>query len=103
MADQVPAEGVDAAALPARIEAQLRNRFTPVHLAVQNESAAHAGHAGTQAGGHFRVLIVSQDFAGQTRIARHRRIYEALQPWMQQGIHALAIRALTPEEFSAAS
>ncbi len=83
------------------IEARLRSRFTPFHLVVEDEGAAHAAHAGAQAGGHFRVLLVSPDFAGQTRIVRHRQIYEALTPWMHKGIHALAIRALTPEEFSA--
>ncbi|CCD29555.1 Transcriptional regulator BolA [Candidatus Glomeribacter gigasporarum BEG34] len=103
MVDQISAEKIDRDALRARIEARLRSRFAPPHLVVEDQSAVHAGHAGAQAGGHLRVLIISSEFEGQTHIARHRKIYEALKPWMQKGIHALSIRALTPEEFSAAS
>lgn len=99
MADEIPSAGVGSDML-SHIEARLKNRFAPSRLVIEDESAAHTGHAGARAGKHFRVLIVSGSFVGQTRIARHRGIYETLNPWMREGIHALAITALTPEEFS---
>ena len=84
-------------ALPAdasRIEAQLRERLNPGHLEVLDESALHAGHAGANAqgfGSHFRVRIASPAFAGKSRVARHRLVYDALQNFIDEGLHALAI------------
>ena len=71
----------------------------PQSVDLLDESGEHAGHAGAKAGGsHFRLTIVSPRFSGKDQIARHRMIYEALGPLMQREIHALAIRALTPDE-----
>ena len=82
------------------IEATLRQAFAPTHLVVEDESALHAGHAGAAAGGgHFRVLIVSDRFRGQTLVARQRAVYAALGDALQSAIHALALRTLTPEEW----
>ena len=77
-----------------RIEEQLRARLSPTYLEVIDESAAHAGHAGANAegfGSHFRVRIASPLFAGKSRVACHRLVYDALQNFMAQGLHALAI------------
>lgn len=81
-----------------RIEALLAEALQPVSLQVQDDSARHAGHAGAREGGHFTVRVVSGRFAGMTRIARHRLVYDALLPLMRNGIHALAIEARTPDE-----
>ena len=71
----------------------------PELLEIYDESSEHVGHAGAQAGGgHYQVLIVSRRFEGQSRLARHRMVYEAIGAMMQTQIHALAITALTPEE-----
>jgi len=81
----------------ARIEEQLRARLHPVHLEVIDESALHAGHAGANAqgfGSHFRVRIASPAFAGKSRVACHRLVYDALQNFIDQGLHALAIEIL---------
>lgn len=81
------------------LDARLRARLRPTHLQVIDESAQHAGHAGangTGAGSHFRVRIASHLFIGQSRIARHRLVYDALQDFMDQGLHALAIEAEEP-------
>lgn len=78
----------------AAIKQQLTERLQPTHLEVIDESADHAGHAGANAEGfgtHFRVRIASPAFAGKNRVAKHRLVYEALQNFMQQGLHALAI------------
>jgi BolA family transcriptional regulator, general stress-responsive regulator len=83
-----------------RIEATLRKAFAPQHLSVADESARHVGHAGAAGGGgHFRVLIVSESFDGQSPVARHSAVYRALGDAMKSEIHALALSTLTPEEW----
>ena len=89
--------GVNASPLPvlrADIEQQLTTRLQPTHLEVIDESAAHAGHSGANAqgfGSHFRVRIASPVFAGKSRVARHRLVYDAMQNFIDQGLHAVAI------------
>lgn len=72
----------------------------PVHLELIDESARHAGHAGSRPGGqtHWRLTIASPAFAGQTTVRRHRMIYDALGDLMDHPIHALAISARAPGE-----
>ena len=79
------------------LEARLRETLQPTALEVIDESAAHAGHAGAGAEGygtHFRVRIASPLFAGKPRVARHRLVYDALQLFIAQGLHAIAIETL---------
>lgn len=76
---------------------RLRERLEPQFLEVLDESAAHAGHAGANGlghGTHFRVRITSPLFTGLPRVRRHRLVYDALQEFMDQGLHALAIETL---------
>ncbi|MCO5099187.1 MAG: BolA family transcriptional regulator [Rhodocyclaceae bacterium] len=71
----------------------------PQRLDIADDSARHAGHAGArEGGGHYRLTIVSARFAGCGTVQRHRLIYEALGPMMRREIHALSIKALTPDE-----
>ncbi|RQO75956.1 BolA family transcriptional regulator [Aquitalea sp. FJL05] len=71
----------------------------PEHLEIHDDSAAHAGHAGARSGGgHYDVLIVSSRFTGLNSVARHRLVYATLGDLMKTQVHALAIRALTPDE-----
>jgi BolA protein len=83
-----------------RIAEKLTEAFAPERLEVLDESHRHAGHAGARPGGetHYNVYIVSQAFRGKSRIERHRMINATLMSELQGGIHALAIRAATPEE-----
>ena len=62
----------------------------------------HAGHAGAKesGGGHFQILLVSDQFEGKNRIARHRMVYQAVSGLMPEKIHALAIRAYTSSELA---
>ena len=89
-----------SSALPVRAEAieqQLRAQLQPTQLEVLDESAAHAGHSGANAegyGSHFRVRIASPLFTGKSRVARHRLVYDALQNFIDQGLHALAIEII---------
>jgi BolA protein len=78
------------------LEARLHQRLQPTRLEVVDESGQHAGHAGANGSGfgtHFRVRIASHLFTGLTRVARHRLVYDALQDFIDQGLHALAIEA----------
>ena len=72
----------------------------PLSLDLVDESAQHAGHAGWREGGgtHWRLGIVSPRFAGQSAVARHRMVYQALGELMHNPIHALAITARAPDE-----
>jgi BolA protein len=84
----------------ARIRAKLSEALEPERLAVIDESARHAGHAGARLGGetHFRVEIVSAAFEGASRVARQRRVYEILKDELAGGVHALSLSTLTPGE-----
>ncbi|POZ63442.1 BolA family protein [Chromobacterium alticapitis] len=83
---------------PRLLEAALQ-ALAPEHLDIQDDSALHAGHAGARSGGgHYTLTIVSARFAGLSRVQRHRLIYQTLGELMNSRVHALAIRALTPEE-----
>lgn len=72
--------------------------LAPVQVEIIDDSALHAGHAGASEGGHYRLTIVCAGFAGMSTAARHRRVYAALGELMRSRIHALSIRALTPDE-----
>lgn len=74
--------------------------LAPSGLELLDESAKHAGHAGAAPGGntHWKLTIVSAAFAGQSTVARHRMIYQALGELMQHPIHALEISAKAPGE-----
>lgn len=82
-----------------RIRTALQGAFTPQLLEVEDDSHRHAGHAGARDGrGHFNVRIVSTAFAGKAPLARHRAVYAALGEMMETDIHALSIKAHTPDE-----
>ena len=73
--------------------------LAPTQLEIRDDSARHAGHAGSRAGGgHFVMTIVSAQFAGKRVMERHRMVYDALGTLMKREIHALSIDAKTPEE-----
>ena len=85
------------------VAARIRERLAalePLELELVDESVQHPGHAGARPGGntHWRLTIVSTRFAGQSTVARHRMVYQALGELMQNPIHALAINARAPEE-----
>ncbi len=84
----------------ADIERKIRDALQPLQLEVVDESHKHAGHAGAResGGGHFVVTVVSSRFAGKGLLERHRLVYDALGNAMRSEIHALSIRALTPDE-----
>ena len=72
--------------------------LNPLELEVRDESAMHEGHAEAGNGAHFRVRVVSEKFAGLSHLQRHRLVYETVGKPAEMGLHALAVRALSPDE-----
>ncbi len=83
-----------------QIREKLTVGLTPVRLDVINESAMHAGHRSSPGTGesHFRVLVVSEKFAGQTRVNRHRMVNQLISEELAGGVHALALSTYAPDE-----
>lgn len=83
-----------------RISGKLRETFAPQRLEVVDDSHRHQGHGGWREGGetHFSVDIVSEAFAGKSRLERHRLVNHALAAELSGSVHALAIRARAPGE-----
>ena len=76
---------------------RLSSVLNPFSLEVIDESADHAGHVGANDSGegtHMRVCIASPLFDGISRVQRHRLVYDALQDFIDQGLHALAIELI---------
>ena len=91
--------------IAAAIEAKLTAGLQPLMLTIVDQSHLHAGHSGARPEGetHFRVEIVADVFAGQSRVARQRQVYALLADEFDAGLHALSIRAITPGEADSAA
>lgn len=83
--------------------------LAPVRLEIEDDSGRHAGHhheggVDGQAGGesHFNVTVVSAAFEGQGRVQRQRAVNDLLRAELAGPVHALSIKALTPDEAGAA-
>ena len=72
--------------------------LSPKDLDIIDEGHLHIGHEGAKKGGHFKVIIVSDQFKSKTLIERHRLVYNAMGELMETEIHALSITAKTPDE-----
>ena len=82
-----------------RIRDRLNRSLSPEKLEIRDDSHQHRGHPGAAAGGgHFTVLVVTDQFNGKSMIERHRMVYLAVNDMMPQEIHALSIQAMTPDE-----
>ncbi len=80
------------------IRSALESAFAPTQLEITDDSARHHGHAGAAGGGHFKVSLAAAAFRGKSALERHRLVYEAVAPLLKGRVHALNIRARTPEE-----
>ena len=81
------------------IRQRLSVHLDPESVEIEDQSHLHAGHAGAASGGgHFEVVAVAQNFSGLNMLARHRLVYDALGEAMRNEIHALSIKAYTPDE-----
>ncbi|MCB1705391.1 MAG: BolA/IbaG family iron-sulfur metabolism protein [Halioglobus sp.] len=79
------------------IEQQLQSTFAPLVLEVANESHMHSVPANSET--HFRVVLVTDQFAGRRPVARHQQVYAALADQLAGPVHALALHTYTPEEW----
>jgi BolA family transcriptional regulator, general stress-responsive regulator len=86
------------------VEASIKQKLTagldPSSLEVADESHLHAGHSGAREGGqtHYRIKVASARFSGKGRVERHRIVYALLADEIAQGVHALALQTLAPDE-----
>ena len=95
-----PATASTAGPVERAMTQQLSAALSPTHLQVINESSQHRGHMGDDGSGesHFRVVIESQAFVGQSRVAQQRMVNRALADLLADHVHALAIEARAPAE-----
>ena len=80
-----------------RIADKLTAALAPAHLEVENESHRHNTPPGAES--HFKITVVAAAFAGQAPLARHRRIYRLLAEELDGPVHALALHALSDDEW----
>ncbi len=100
MANLEETEATDSARpIESAIGAKLTEAFSPHYLDVRNESYMHSVPPGSES--HFKVVVVSNGFAGLNLVARHRAVNQVLALEVDAGIHALSIEARTPEEWAA--
>jgi BolA protein len=79
----------------------LRDKLGAQHVEVIDQSALHADHLGAQGGGgHFQLVVVSEQFRGLPPVAAQRLVYGALGRLMEEEIHAISMRTITPEEWA---
>ena len=81
------------------IETKILDALSPAHLEVLNESHMHNVPPGSES--HFKLVIVSSDFSGVSRVARHQKINAILASELNGGIHALSMQTMTPDEWTA--
>jgi len=83
-----------------RIETKLSKAFSPCFLEVEDESHLHVNHGNFHPGGgsHFKVTLVSPLFMGWSRIDRHQQVYACLKEELKNGVHALCLKLLSPDE-----
>lgn len=99
-ASNVEAAGGLSGPMEQKIRKKLETELLPLHLELVNESHMHSVPKGSET--HFRLMVVSERFAGLTRVARGRLVHEILAEELKTGVHALSHRTLTPEEWQAA-
>ncbi|MFV0276311.1 MAG: BolA family protein [Parahaliea sp.] len=80
-----------------QIEAVLGEALNPEFLDVANESHMHSVPLNSET--HFRVVLVSEAFVDQRKVARHQRVYGLLARQLEGPVHALALQLYTPHEW----
>ena len=92
---------IDPSVRVEAIEDALREILQAEYVAINDQSALHAGHQGAlSGGGHYQILVVSERFRGISRVEAQRLVYAALGDLMKHDIHAISMHTLTPEQWS---
>lgn len=81
-----------------RIQQKLTSALNPTYLIIEDQSAQHAGHAGSHPAGetHFAITIASAQFLGKSKVAQHRIVYEILAEELNEHVHALSLNCTNP-------
>jgi BolA family transcriptional regulator, general stress-responsive regulator len=85
-----------------KMESLIRSRLAalePIVLNLQDDSALHAGHAGAGNGGHYRLVIVSEQFRNMSRLSRQRAVMDRVADLIPTPVHALSVQAHAPDEY----
>ncbi len=85
--------------MQSTIETKIQTALSPAHLEVMNESHMHNVPPGSES--HFKLVIVTDQFAGVSRVARHQKVNGILADELKNSIHALSMETLTPDEWTA--
>ena len=93
-----PSPSIPAGPVAEQLRHKLEQAFSPRHLELDNESHRHNVPAGSES--HFKVVLVSERFSGQRRVARHQQVYQVLAEELAGPVHALALHLFDPEEWS---
>lgn len=85
-----------------KIEKYIELSLAPVYMELKDTSESHRGHAGYNPAGesHFHLLIVSEIFAGRSRIERHRMVYNALNQIIKDKVHSISMATFSPDEYN---
>jgi len=81
------------------IKNKIKEQINISKIEIINESAGHENHPGNSGGGHYKALIISNDFEGKNLVERHQIIYQALGELMTNEIHAFSMKTMTENEF----
>lgn len=84
--------------IQTRIENKIQEALNPTFKEVLNESHKHSVPKNSET--HFKLLLVSELFQGLNRVQRQKKVYDLLSEELKNGIHALTMRLLTPEEYA---
>ncbi len=84
----------------AQMESKLSTALSPTHMVLTNESGRHKGHAHQGAESHFALVLVSDRFEGLNRLQRHRLVQDVLQEELNNSVHALTQKLMTPSEWN---
>ena len=82
-----------------KISNLLSNNLNVHHLDIIDESVGHQNHKKDSLGGHYKIILISNDFIGLDLISRHKRIYEILDAILKTEIHAISMKLITVSEF----
>ncbi len=74
--------------------------MSPESIKSTIEKSLDANHVEVVGDGtHFETVVVSGNFEGKTQVDRHKLVYSALGDAMKRDIHALSIKAYTPQQW----
>ena len=81
------------------IKEKIKSQIDLIEIEVIDQSSAHANHLGNTGGGHYKALIISNDFNDKSLVERHQMVYESLGALMTNEIHAFSMKTMTEVEF----